>query len=268
MQDAKKRNRLCGSCAAKRRKGDSTLNLGMYAKKGFACDEKNPFFGHEHTEQTKEKIRNRDKSFFQTQSYKDKVSKNSSGSKNGMYGRTYYQVWVEKYGKEEADRRQKEKNKKTSIQCTGKNNPMYGKPSPKGSGNGWSGWYKGWFFRSLLELSYVVNVLEPNGDDWESAESLNIKIPYKNYKGVERTYTPDFLINSKTLVEVKPSKLKSSLTVRLKAEAAKTYCKQCNWKYVFVDPPILTEEKIKELHNESSIKFIKRYEKIYEQKYS
>ena len=56
---------------------------------------------------------------------------------------------------------------------------MFGRPTPQGSGNGWKGWYKGWFFRSLKELSYVVNVLEPNGDIWESAE--NIKIPYVNY---------------------------------------------------------------------------------------
>ncbi|MBR4316812.1 MAG: hypothetical protein IKP65_07630 [Alphaproteobacteria bacterium] len=42
-----------------------------------------------------------------------------------------------------------ELKKKYSEKSKGKNNPMYGKPAPKGSGNGVSGWYKGWFFRSL-----------------------------------------------------------------------------------------------------------------------
>jgi hypothetical protein len=36
---------------------------------------------------------------------------------------------------------------------------MYGKPSPQGSGNGWSGWYKGKYFRSIMELSFIVEYL-------------------------------------------------------------------------------------------------------------
>jgi len=48
---------------------------------------------------------------------------------------------------------------------------MYGKPAPIGSGNGWSGWYKGWYFRSLLELSFMINVIERFKMSWQNAET-------------------------------------------------------------------------------------------------
>jgi len=51
----------------------------------------------------------------------------TAGEKNGMYGKTNYDIWVEKYGKEEADIRQMEFIKKVTAKSSGKNNPMYGK---------------------------------------------------------------------------------------------------------------------------------------------
>ena len=106
--------------------------------------EKNGFFGKKHTADTKEKISN-------------SVIANPG---RGMTGKTTYGVWLEKYGKEIADDKLKNLKNKLSILFSGKKNPMYGKPTPIGSGNGWSGWYKGWYFRSLLELSYMINVIE------------------------------------------------------------------------------------------------------------
>ena len=52
-----------------------------------------------------------------------------------------------------------------SASMSGEQNPMFGKQTPTGAGNGWSGWYKDWYFRSLGELSYVVNVLHEPIDD-------------------------------------------------------------------------------------------------------
>jgi hypothetical protein len=232
------------------------------AFKGRYDGENNPFYGKKHTKASIEKIKNRDKSFFNTAAYKQKVSKQCKGKGNPMYGRTYYQIWLEKYGKEKADDLQKQKNEKTKQQCKGSGNPMYGKPSPQGSGNGWKGWYKGWFFRSLKELSYVVNVLETNGDLWESAEF--IKIPYINWQGTQRTYRPDFLVNGKLLVETKPTRLKSSIVVREKQKAAEKWCKAKGWDYILVDPPIITHEKIKKLHDDGLLKFTNRYEKLFQ----
>ena len=79
---------------------------------------------------------------------------------------------------------------------------MYGKPSPQGSGNGWSGWYKGWYFRSLLELSYMILVIERFNISWSNGEK--IKITYKNFSGINRNYFPDFLLNNKYIIEIKP----------------------------------------------------------------
>ena len=45
---------------------------------------------------------------------------------------------------------------KISLASSGENNHMFGKPSPQGSGNGWSGWYKSWFFKRtfLYDICY------------------------------------------------------------------------------------------------------------------
>lgn len=240
--------------------------FAKYTIKGHNAGEDNPFYGKTHTEETKQRIRNRDKSYFCDPAYLAKLSKSSSGVQNPMYGTSYYQIWLRKYGKEKADELQLAKNKKTSEQCRGEGNPMYGRPAPQGSGNGWSGWYNDWFFRSLRELSYVVKVLEVNGDTWESAES--IKIPYCSWDGKIRNYLPDFLVNSSMLVEVKPSKLKSSVTVRAKQKAAEEYANQRGWSYVIVDPPTLSKEDIKDLRDVGKIRFTAKYERLYQQKYN
>ena len=264
LDRAKKRNGYCSPCAAKERVNKYGLNeiFIKNSTKGVFAGANNPFYGKTHSNATIEKIKkNINHAFKQTKAYKNKVSKQTSGKGNPMYGRTYYQIWLEKYGKEKADELQKAKNEKTKIQCSGKGNPMYGKPTPQGSGNGWKGWYKGWFFRSLKELSYVVNVLEPNGDLWESAE--HIKIPYINWQGVQRTYRPDFLVNRNLLVETKPTRLKSSITVRAKQKAAEEWCKLKGWSYLLVDPPIITSTQIKNLHNIGLLKFTDRYEQLW-----
>jgi group I intron endonuclease len=51
---------------------------------------------------------------------KKKMSLKLKGEKNPMYGKTYYNVWVEKYGKEEADKRQKAKNERAKKSMIGK----------------------------------------------------------------------------------------------------------------------------------------------------
>ena len=43
--------------------------------------------------------------------------------------------------------------KKMSLSNSGKRNGMYGKSAPKGSGHGYSGYYKSYYFRSLFETS-------------------------------------------------------------------------------------------------------------------
>jgi hypothetical protein len=162
---------------------------------------------------------------------------------------------VEIFGKEKSDKIKE----KLSFASSGENNPMYGKPSPMGSGNGWSGWYKGWYFRSLHELSYMINVIERFKLIWKSAEKKELKIFYHDFNGINKTYLADFLINEKYLVEIKPKSLHSSKIVQLKKEAALKFCENNHMVYKLLDSPILTKQKIIELYKTNQIEFIERY---------
>lgn len=260
-------NKSCRSCSSKKRSQKPEYKkihsnfIERFCSKGSNVGSNNPFYGKKHTEETKQKLRdNTDRSYTQTQDFKNKQSAAHSGSKNNMYGKTVYGVWVEKYGVEEANRLKEIRREKQSIATSGKNNPMYGKPSPQGSGNGWSGWYKGWYFRSLRELSYAVG-LDKNNLSWQSAE--HIKIPYKDWKGKDRTYHPDFLINEKTIVEIKPTKLKNSPSVVCKKIAAEQFCSKKGYNYELIDPSVLKIEDLVKLKETGLIKFTDKYEKLF-----
>lgn len=261
-----KLNKSCRSCAATEanKKGRSKMFVTRYATKGKNCGKDNAFFGKKHTEETKNKIRKsneKNKQIYKSLEFRSKISKAVRGKNNPMYGRTFYDTWLEKFGKEIADKKLKDFKDRASQNNKGDKNPMYGKPTPNGAGNGWSGWYNNHFFRSLKELSYIVNILEKNGHKWISAES--IKINYIDWKGDKRTYSPDFLVNENTLVEIKPEKLKSSITVRLKQKAAVKYCKEKGWAYEIIDVPVISPEHIKKLYCEKKIRFTKRYDELY-----
>ena len=181
--------------------------------------------------------------------------KGNCGNKNPMYGKSVYDVWVEKYGKEEADRRNKEMQRKKSEKNKGKNNPMYGKPAPKGSGNGISGWYKEWYFRSFRELSYMVNVIEKEGHEWRSLDNTpDFRIKYLDKDGHERSYCPDFLIDNKIIVEIKPKKLQGLDSVVRKQNAAIMYCKTRNLVHIITDVEILDFSIIEKMVNDGVVR--------------
>jgi hypothetical protein len=200
---------------------------------------------------------------------KQQCSKNTSGEKNPMYGKNYQSYAIVKLGKSQkgksleeiyGNKKAKEIKNKISIKTSGKNNPMYGKPSPKGSGNGWSGWYKGWFFRSLRELSYMINVIERFNLSWESAEKSKYKIKYVDWQNTERTYHPDFLVEGKYLIEIKPKKLWGSDNNIRKKQAAIKFCTNKNLKYKLTESvKTLTFNELKILVDTKKIKFTERY---------
>jgi hypothetical protein len=150
-----------------------------------------------------------------------------------------------------------------SKSVSGERNPMYGKPTPIGSGNGWSGWYKGWYFRSLHELSFMINVIERFKFRWKSAGQKDLRILY--YDGKNRTYTADFIVNEKYMVEIKPKKLHYSKNVQLKKLAADEFCQKNNLVYKLIDPvKLLSHSDIKILIDNKEIEFIKRYKEKWE----
>lgn len=248
--NANKKNSKCKSCGLKEIMTDEVKkrmservkgeNNPMFGKFG----ELNPFFGKKHTEETKKKIINgRDYSVYKTEEFRQKISKLSKGNNNPMYGKSVYDVWVEKYGKEIADEKMIEYKKKQSLNNIGEKNAMYGKPAPINAGNGICGWYKGWFFRSLLELSYMIFVIERFNFDWESGESEKYKISY-SIDGKNKNYFPDFVLNKKYIIECKPKKLTQTITNKIKFEFAKKYCEENGFIFKTRDIPKIKKENL------------------------
>jgi len=248
---AEKKKQMCRNC--------SNNELG---KKYIGAG--NPFYGKRHSLTTVEKMKNKDMSYTHTKSFRQRRRDTSKkGRENPMYNTSVYELWVVKYGEKTAGELLAATKKKWSIAASGTNNPMYGKPPPQGSGNGWKGWYKNWFFRSLRELSYMINVIEKENLKWRSAETKDLRINYINWDGTPRTYSADFLIEEKYLVEIKPEKLKSSRTVRLKQLAAIEFCRKNNLEYRLLDIALLTNEEFLRLYKNNEIKFTERYEKMF-----
>lgn len=114
------------------------------------------------------------------------------------------QHFLSKYNtEEEAVIKYKENCKSKSLAQSGSNNHQFGKPSPKGSGNGISGYYKNYYFRSLLEYKFIKMMEEYELDficNDVNISTLPEKVTIKLPSG--RTYTPDFLVGD-DIVEVK-----------------------------------------------------------------
>ena len=105
--------RTCSSIEKNKKYGNNKKFIERYATKGKNSGEDNAFFGKKHTEEFKEKMREMDKSYLQTPEFRKKMSSIvPSGKKHPMYGKTTYGIWVEKYGKEEADKKMLERGNK------------------------------------------------------------------------------------------------------------------------------------------------------------
>ena len=259
----------------------SSLNLSekdkCLCKSCSQTGEKNGFYNKKHSQKTINKIL---KTKETSESYKKylenqrseesrkKTSERFSGDKNPRWKKgSLKDIWTKKYGEEEGNKRDLDWKSKLSIATSGSNNPMYGKPSPQGSGNGWSGWYKGWFFRSLRELSYMIEEIEVKGLSWENGEKKKFKIRYIDYAGKERNYFPDFVVEGKIMVECKPVRLHTARTVIDKRLAAEIFCQERGLEYILISPNIISPLRIKELYLSGEIKFTERYEKKFIEKY-
>lgn len=222
----------------------------------------NPFKGKKHTDEFKQKARDRQLAIadiYRTEEHRKKLSDLSKGEKNPMFGRTVFQVWVEKYGEEEAVRLNNLRKEKASLASKGSKNPMFGKPSPGGSGVGWKGYYKSIFFRSLRELMYMVELDDMN-IIFQSGEFL--KIEY-TIEGVKRTYRPDFILPElRKVVEIKPTRLINSKTNLLKFEALTKWCHDNNYTCEIRDI-VLDHTKILTLYENGTVKFYGKYDSLF-----
>ena len=271
---AEKMAKLCKSCGVKKSITSERLiamkervsgnKNPMYGMIG----ELNPFFGKHHTDESKNKmVLNKDYSKYHTKDFKNKISKLKKGKNNSMYGKTFYSIWVEKYGIDIANQKLDNFKKQQSINNKGSKNSMYGKTTPQGSGNGWSGWYNGWFFRSIKELTYMIKIIERFNLTWESAEQNKYLIRYRDYNNEIRTYRCDFIINNKYLVEIKPKNLFNSDNVKRKKIAAIDFCEKNSLKYKLTTIDNLSSQELINLYENNKIKFIDRYNKKFIERY-
>lgn len=176
-----------------------------------------------------------------------------------------YAIWIKKYGQEIADEKMRQVGEIHSKNNSGEGNPMYGRPSPQGSGNGYKGWYKGIFFRSLKELTYFVKEIENKNLKWESGEKKKYIVKYM-FNNQERTYRADFIIENKYMIEIKPLKLHESQSVQAKAQAAIKFCQENNLEYKLVDIE-QDFELIKELYLSGEFKPMDKYAEKFEKLY-
>jgi hypothetical protein len=258
--------RICKICSGKvYHKNKKQLKVATNKNSAcFSCTRKDvmnrPEERKKNSERQKGKFLGRDNPNYGNHLSEDKknsISQKLKGrSSTGMKGKSLYSLWVEKYGVEEADIRMEELSSKRSKNSIGSNNSMYNKPVPKKSGKGASGYYKGFFFRSILELSYIINILERFNLDWKSAEKDEFKIKYEDYLGNPRTYVADFIVNNKYLIECKPKSLINTPLVGLKKRAAEKFCKDNNLIYKIVSPRRLEQKEIDILTTKGDLFFL------------
>jgi len=178
-----------------------------------------------------------------------------------LFGNTkgFYEWWVDKYGKEIADEKHLEYRKKKSIATSGEKNHMYGKPTPNGSGNGWKGWYKEHYFRSLRELMFMIEC-DDKDIQWESAERKKYVIEYE-FMGGARTYRPDFIVGN-TLIELKPTRLHASPNVTAKRIAAEKFCVERGLTYSLRDINLDTNT-LQHVYQSGCVRFAGDYKERY-----
>lgn len=111
------------------------INKPYLCKKCRAKGERNPMYNYKFSDEEKQKRSERQKGkVFSPETrlklHNSLLGKNKGkydGEKNPMYAKTVYSVWLEKYGKEEANKRKKIKKERASQSLSGSGNPMYGK---------------------------------------------------------------------------------------------------------------------------------------------
>ena len=213
----------------------------------------NPFYGKKHSDATRRIMSEVDRSwmFGAGNPMKDEETKK------------YFSVLYTGHGPMSGKHHSEDSRRKLSVANSGKNNPMYGKPSPGGSGNGWANWYAGEHFRSLRELQYYISEVEGHNVVCESAQSKQFRIPYKDWAGVDRTYKPDFFVDNHWLVEVKPQKLWNTKTVVSKKLAAEKFCRRMGYEYKLVDVG-LNSSLLKEKYLNGEIRFVEKYKERFE----
>ena len=182
---------------------------GLAKRRDFS-GENNPFFGKSHTAEFR-------KRHSENRQRVERMLHSSAWWNEYRRGKTAKEL----FGESRAEAIRVAKSKRFS----GQNNPAYGKVYKNAGGRGVQGRYKGRFFRSTYEFSFLKH-LEERGVDLSSVLYEAHCIPYE-FSGVQRTYIPDFQVGD-VLYEVKSVWFLEQLSEmnRAKFAAATVYCRE------------------------------------------
>lgn len=164
-------------------------------------------------------------------------------------------VFTEQFS--EQDRRQLEKYLITWTSSTARERDpavkMYRRPWM----HALAGWYNGFYFRSLGELAYMIEVFEKNNRKWETAEKPEFAVPYRRPDGTSHLYIPDFFLpDEKIIVECKGIQEMKNAVVLLKSAAAeKQFIKQDLIYVMDSSPDPLPWLKINTLYDTGNVIF-------------
>jgi len=115
------------------------------------------------------------------------------------------------------------------IKMSGEGNPMFGRPSPKGSGNGRGDYYREIWMRSSYEIAYAK---------WLDKQDLKWQYEPKRFNLGDTTYCPDFYL----------PKLNKYIEIKgYFSDFAKKKIKQFRKKYPAIKLEILFQKELENL---------------------
>lgn len=163
-------------------------------------------------------------------------------------------TWAEIYG----DDRSIQMKRAMSGRMKGNNFNRLG----LGQGGGYTGRYKSWYFRSLLELTFIIEAEESGLEIYNSENTFAIKMDNgRIYK--PDFYSPDFF--GPTLIEVKPAKRICDEDVKYKSSQAARFCKENGIQFTIGFDRMLPNYRLREIYESGELvlsdKIKKRLEK-------
>lgn len=163
------------------------------------------------------KLSTKKRGYYHSKETKEKLSEAKLGKKNPMFGKVAWNrgllgIAYPLFGV-----------KRPGSGMKGKDNPQYGKSPSPFAGRGISGHFNGKYFRSSLELLYLI-YWYVNDVEIITAETKRFRVEYIGTDENKHTYTPDFyLCEQNILVELKPEKLQTNKEVIIKFSALKKH---------------------------------------------
>lgn len=181
------------------------------------------------------------------------ASKVFSEMNKSQKGKTYDEI----YGIEKSEKLRKQ----FSIRVSGEGNPAFGK-NYKNGGRSIKGYYKGLFFRSLLEYSFMKHLENQGFNLIKDVDYECFHVPYK-LNDRNRTYTIDFyvkLIN--TVYEVKPNYqikiIKETDILSIKIKSAQNFFSERNIIFSIVTENDFNKISFAEALQDENVKFDER----------